>query len=186
MPSVSKAQQHLFGAVLAHKRGENPGASDEVKRMASEMTEQQLKDFAATKTEGLPEHAKAATGIALAMKRAALPLQQPVNLIAPAPMGDVIHGGSPMSGPAANAYQQSITRMAGNVPTMNNPIASPQQMSEFREEDNAAFNPNSIQDRMRMRNIPGGGASGVAMAPASNFKFAQTALTLAMAGKQLQ
>lgn len=48
MPSTSKAQQHYMGAELARKRaGEKTDTG---------MSEQQLRDFAGTKTKGLPEH----------------------------------------------------------------------------------------------------------------------------------
>jgi len=61
MPSRSKAQQHLFGMALAHKRGELPDASPAVKRLAESLSEKQIHDFAATKTSDLPEK-KAARG----------------------------------------------------------------------------------------------------------------------------
>jgi len=48
MPSVSKAQQHFMGMEYAAKKAGKP---TKVK-----MTRQQLHDFAATKTGGLPEH----------------------------------------------------------------------------------------------------------------------------------
>lgn len=59
MPSKSKAQQKAAGAALAAKRGEIAkgelkGAS---KSMYESMNEEQLRDFAATKRKGKPEHA---------------------------------------------------------------------------------------------------------------------------------
>jgi len=48
MPSVSKAQQHFMGMEYAKKKA---GEKTDVK-----MTKAQLKDFAATKTKGLPTH----------------------------------------------------------------------------------------------------------------------------------
>ena len=48
MPAKSKAQQGFFGAELARKRA---GASTQ-----TDMSEKQLKDFAGTKTKGLPQH----------------------------------------------------------------------------------------------------------------------------------
>jgi hypothetical protein len=46
MPSKSKAQQRLFGAALNAKRG---GKSfPEAQKIAGQMTEQQLKDFASS------------------------------------------------------------------------------------------------------------------------------------------
>jgi len=58
MPARSKAQQRAAGAALAAKRGESPadklwGAARE---MYETMTERELEDYAATKTEDLPEH----------------------------------------------------------------------------------------------------------------------------------
>jgi hypothetical protein len=58
MPARSKAQQQAAGAALAAKRGEAKvselkGAS---KSMYGSMSEQQLRDFAKTKTRGKPEH----------------------------------------------------------------------------------------------------------------------------------
>jgi hypothetical protein len=50
MPSVSKAQQHYMGM----KYGEAKAG----KKTGMDMTKSQLKDFAATKTKGLPGHVK--------------------------------------------------------------------------------------------------------------------------------
>jgi len=57
MPSTSKSQQRLMGMAYSLKKGEmDPkDASQEVKDLADSMTLQQLKDFASTKHEGLPE-----------------------------------------------------------------------------------------------------------------------------------
>lgn len=49
MPSTSKAQQGFMGADLARKRA---GEQTE-----TGMSEQQLEEFAGTKTKGLPQHA---------------------------------------------------------------------------------------------------------------------------------
>jgi hypothetical protein len=59
MPATSKAQQRLMGMAYALKKGDmDPkDASQEVKDLADGMTLQQLKDFAETKHEGLPDHA---------------------------------------------------------------------------------------------------------------------------------
>lgn len=46
MPAKSEKQRRLMGAALAYKRGENPNASDEVKKVASGMTEKELEDWA--------------------------------------------------------------------------------------------------------------------------------------------
>lgn len=50
MPSVSRKQQRFMGAELARKR-----AGKETK---TDMSMQQMEDFAATKTKKLPEKAK--------------------------------------------------------------------------------------------------------------------------------
>jgi hypothetical protein len=58
MPSKSTAQQRLMGMAYALKKGDmDPSdASDEVKDLAKNMTLKQLKDFASTKHDGLPDH----------------------------------------------------------------------------------------------------------------------------------
>ena len=63
MPSTSKAQQRLMGMAYAYKKGElsSSEVSDEVKELADGMTLKQLKDFASTKHEGLPEVAENVT-----------------------------------------------------------------------------------------------------------------------------
>lgn len=60
MPSTSKSQQRLMGMAYSLKKGEmDPkDASQEVKDLADSMTLKQLKDFASTKHEGLPEVAE--------------------------------------------------------------------------------------------------------------------------------
>ena len=57
MPAQSKAQQQLMGMAYALKKGEmDPkDASQEVKDLADSMTLKQLKKYAATKHEGLPD-----------------------------------------------------------------------------------------------------------------------------------
>lgn len=50
MPSVSKAQQHYLGMQYGKAKA---GEKTQV-----DMTKSQLKDFAATKTKGLPSHVK--------------------------------------------------------------------------------------------------------------------------------
>ena len=69
MPSTSKAQQQLMGMAYALKKGDmDPkDASQEVKDLADSMTLQQLKDFASTKHEGLPEYVKEAEDHEVAM-----------------------------------------------------------------------------------------------------------------------
>ena len=56
----SKAQQRLMGLALSVKRGETPMSSvtPQVAKMAREMKEKDLKDFAGTKHDGLPEKVK--------------------------------------------------------------------------------------------------------------------------------
>jgi hypothetical protein len=58
MPSTSISQQQLMGMAYSLKKGEmDPkDASQEVKDLADSMTLQQLKDFASTKHDGLPEN----------------------------------------------------------------------------------------------------------------------------------
>lgn len=63
MPATSQSQQRFFGMVLAAKRGKLPNASPEVQRAAGTMSEQDVKDFAATKHKGLPKRVKAANDI---------------------------------------------------------------------------------------------------------------------------
>lgn len=58
MPAKSKAQQMAAGAALAAKRGETPksklkGASRE---MVESMSEKELKELAATRRKGKPQH----------------------------------------------------------------------------------------------------------------------------------
>jgi len=50
MPAVSKAQQRFFGAELSRKRAG--------KKTKTKMSEKQLKEFAGTKTKGLPKKKK--------------------------------------------------------------------------------------------------------------------------------
>ena len=53
MTATSKKQQQFMGAELARKRAGKATTTD--------MTEQQLQDFAGTPTKGLPARAKSAT-----------------------------------------------------------------------------------------------------------------------------
>ncbi len=61
MPAQSKTQQRLMGQAYAYKKGDlkvkdmDPKYSDEIKKLAKSMTTKQLRDFASTKHEGLPE-----------------------------------------------------------------------------------------------------------------------------------
>ena len=51
MPAKSERQRRLMGAALAYKRGENPHASEEVRKVAESMTETQLEEFASKPVE---------------------------------------------------------------------------------------------------------------------------------------
>lgn len=53
--AVSQNQQKLMAMALAYKRGDMPEASAAVKKLASSMTEKQLRDYAETKRTGLPK-----------------------------------------------------------------------------------------------------------------------------------
>lgn len=55
MPATSKAQQRFMGMVLSAKRGDKP-ASPKVAEAARGMSLKSAKDFASTKTKGLPAH----------------------------------------------------------------------------------------------------------------------------------
>ena len=52
MPAKSEKQRRLMGAALSYKRGENKNASDEVKKVASSMTEKELEEFASKPVSG--------------------------------------------------------------------------------------------------------------------------------------
>jgi hypothetical protein len=56
MPAQSKAQRRLFALALQYKRGELSASeiSDEVKEL-SKLPEKDLRDYAKTKEEGLPD-----------------------------------------------------------------------------------------------------------------------------------
>ena len=56
MPSVSKAQQHYMGMKYAQAKQAKSGKAS---MDGSTMTAKQLRDFAATKTKGLPAYVKA-------------------------------------------------------------------------------------------------------------------------------
>jgi len=64
MPAVSQAQQKLFGIAYAVKQGHMklddvaPEYRDKVKDLVGGMTADQLKDYAETAREGLPQHAE--------------------------------------------------------------------------------------------------------------------------------
>lgn len=46
MPAKSEKQRRLMGAALAYKRGDSKNTSEEVKKVAESMSEEQLEDFA--------------------------------------------------------------------------------------------------------------------------------------------
>lgn len=50
MPAKSEKQRRLMGAALAYKRGENKDASEEIKKVADGMTENELEDMASKPT----------------------------------------------------------------------------------------------------------------------------------------
>lgn len=60
MPAKSKAQQKFFGAVRSVQKGETPidKVSKKVAKAAGSMSEKDVKDFAKTKTKGLPKKVK--------------------------------------------------------------------------------------------------------------------------------
>jgi hypothetical protein len=60
MPATSKAQQRLMGMAYAFKKGElaQNEVSPDVIQLANSMTMKQLKDFASTKHDGLPDRAE--------------------------------------------------------------------------------------------------------------------------------
>ena len=57
MPSKSKAQQRLMGAVHAAQQGEKP-LSPKIAKLAKSMTKKSVTDFASTKHKGLPNKKK--------------------------------------------------------------------------------------------------------------------------------
>jgi Protein of unknwon function (DUF3008) len=57
MPAKSKSQQRFFGMVHACQKKGNC-ASDEVKKVAGSINDQDADDFASTKHKGLPEKVK--------------------------------------------------------------------------------------------------------------------------------
>lgn len=58
MPAKSKAQQRFMGMVRAYQKGELRTSSKQISDAAHSMSMKDVKDFAATKHEGLPEHTK--------------------------------------------------------------------------------------------------------------------------------
>jgi len=58
MPALSKKQQKFFGIVRAIQKGEMAPTSPETAKAAETMKKSDVKDFASTKHEGLPEKKK--------------------------------------------------------------------------------------------------------------------------------
>ncbi len=46
MPAKSEKQRRLMGAALAYKRGESKNVSEGIKKVANNMSEKELEDFA--------------------------------------------------------------------------------------------------------------------------------------------
>ncbi len=58
MPSTSKTQQRLFGWALACKTGESDNCPTKVKNLADSMSEEELRKYAETSHEDLPDRVK--------------------------------------------------------------------------------------------------------------------------------
>jgi len=58
MPSQSKSQQHLMGMVHAVQTGKMKSPSKKISKLAKSMTKKSAKEFASTKTKGLPTKKK--------------------------------------------------------------------------------------------------------------------------------
>ena len=50
MPAKSEKQRKLMGAALAYKRGESKTSSEEIKKVASSMSEKELEEYASKPT----------------------------------------------------------------------------------------------------------------------------------------
>ena len=70
MPAKSKAQQRFFGMVRAAQKGEMENPSPEVAQAASSMSKSDVKKFAKTKHDKLPEKKKVEEGVGLTVARA--------------------------------------------------------------------------------------------------------------------
>jgi len=55
MPALSKSQQRLMGMVHAYKNGKMKNAPKKIKDVAKHISDSDARDFAKTKTTGLPE-----------------------------------------------------------------------------------------------------------------------------------
>ena len=58
MPAVSQKQQKFFGIVRAIQKGEMAPTTPETAKAAADMKKSDVKDFASTKHQGLPEKKK--------------------------------------------------------------------------------------------------------------------------------
>jgi len=70
MPAKSKAQQRFFGMVRAAQKGEMENPSPEVAKAASSMSKSDVKKYAKTKHDKLPEKKKVEEGVGLEVARA--------------------------------------------------------------------------------------------------------------------
>ena len=55
MPAISKSQQRLMGMVHAYKQGKLKNAPSKIKAVAKHISDSDARDFAKTKSSGLPE-----------------------------------------------------------------------------------------------------------------------------------
>ena len=55
MPAVSESQQRLMGMVHAYKKGKLKHAPKKIKEVAKHISDEDARDFAETKHDGLPE-----------------------------------------------------------------------------------------------------------------------------------
>jgi len=62
MPAKSKAQQKFMGLVRGIQKGTAKKASPKARKAAKSMTPKQVKDYASTKTKGLPKKVKPKKG----------------------------------------------------------------------------------------------------------------------------
>lgn len=125
MPALSKVQQRLMGMAYAYKKGEldSKDASQEVKDLADSMTLKQLKKFAATKHDGLPE--RVPENIQVGQINGMGPIELPADGLLGS--GDVPAG----SGDAEEEYKKKKKKMA-NFEEFINGLNS-QQVSEAKK-----------------------------------------------------
>ncbi len=79
MPAVSKKQQRFFGMVRAAQKGEMENPSPEVAQAASSMSKSDVKKFAKTKHDKLPEKKKVEEGVGLTVARAIDKTKPPIE-----------------------------------------------------------------------------------------------------------